>query len=1106
MEKTINIELTASSNSRYDSIFSVLAQNNISELKKYINRNKKTSALLKSRLNSFYTGSNQIKGVTPLIFAIKMDFIEAVSVLLANGADIEKQSTEGEYQGMSPLYIAVINNQAEIAEVLLKNQANSNAIVQSGADVYRTPLIASIVDNVDPTIIEILVAYGAKNDVIKEGDFKGLDPVTAATNLYVHGKLAYKKLEILLKSLKLNLDSELSKDFLPKEKILQEKFNSRTGATYMNLIIGALKEPGRIIALLESLAVDFANNPTPLYWAADNGNLELLEKLFQRGAKVNAVIPEGLFCAGDTALIAACNDNNLATVKFLVEKYHADIHQVCPFGDNMGFNPLSIAASENLEIVEYLLSIGADADFYIAYNTNALEGPLTLAAKRNNVNIVNILLTYSKYKQQIPFDKNINALRSLALVCAIQNNNKEIFELIIKAGVDANEGCFTKGILAGVDTDLNLSTIELAEKYYNTSKMWLSYINPLLAAINYRRFNLIENLLNSHLINPNLTFTEGAVRGLTPLACALIHQDPLSASILLKYGAEVDINITEGLYKNSTILAMGFGANNIELVKLLSSYIEDVNKPLQMDNDSYLTPLHIAILNQNITVIEYLVHHCNASITTSINFGVFTGLTPLNAAILTSLDRQNYEILFVLFKDKLTQEIKDEIKEGNSFLYALAKAKKYDLIELLLDHGYEVNSVNTKGINKGETTLYFGVKEHDLELIKLLLNYQDVEPEKILNIKNKPKSAVALAELNQNDAVLELFNTYIKQKGVNDQDDETNKNLSNKKSYSSFFQTNGQAHLTLKADNYTNQDLSQNIILQQDIHPLLHHIYSANEQIKINLEKLAKETNNKKILFSALALSMLRKHEAMLKYALLFSNSYFVEIEKYHQVRNVIMHLFWLIRNNPENLVNVAKASITSQEMQFISQLIAKEKTVETNSANFKSMAFPASYTKQLANADNALTIGQLQQELLKEIKLCDDFAKPIKARYQLIFYPLNCQALKMSFTAIGQYVRLLERKNFNIQAWLYSQFFETKKNHINNASQFLNLCKDVRKIIGHDFSNERLDDKSYGFADEKIGQADIYGLILAVKRLVKNIDFAKVYQVEVSQQSLKIV
>ena len=621
MEKNNEIKLTRSSNSRYDSIFYVLAINDISELKKYINRNKKVLGLLKSRLNSFFTESNQLKGVTPLIFAIKMGFIEAVPLLLANGADIERQAIEGEYQGMFPLYVAIINNQVEIVEILLNNHANPNAIVQNGPNAYQTSLIACVGNEVDLNIIEILVKHGVKNDVIMEGDLKGYNAVTVATNLYINGEIAYEKFVTLLKNLKLNLDSELPKDFLPKKIITSKKYNLRIGATYMNLIIRAISKPDQIIDLLEYLSVDFATNPTPLYWAAENGNLELLEKLFQRGAKVNAVVPEGLFCAGETALVAACNDNNLATVKLLVEKYHANINQICPFGDNKDFSPLAIAASQSLELVEYLLNLGADPDYYIVFNTNTLEGPLTLAAKLNNVDIVRVLLTYSKYKQQIPFEKNINILRSLALVYAIQNNNKEMFELIIKAGVDANEGCFIKVILAETHNDLQLSAIELVEKYYNTSKVWLSYINPTLAAINLRRFNIAEDLLTSHLINPNLVLTESCFRGLTPLAFALIHEDHISASILLKYGANVDTIITEGLYKGSTILAIGLASHNVELVKLLLPYMEDINKPLQIDNNSYLTPLLLAVINQNLTVIDYLVDCCHASITASVDLG-----------------------------------------------------------------------------------------------------------------------------------------------------------------------------------------------------------------------------------------------------------------------------------------------------------------------------------------------------------------------------------------------------------------------------------------------------------------------------------------------------
>jgi ankyrin repeat protein len=89
--------------------------------------------------------------------------------------------------------------------------------------------------------------------------------------------------------------------------------------------------------------------------AAGSGNTAALSGLLKEGADINSKTKDK---SGVTALIKACENGDLKTAQFLLEK-GADVNRISRYG----YTPLMFAAkSGNEELVTFLLSKGARPD------------------------------------------------------------------------------------------------------------------------------------------------------------------------------------------------------------------------------------------------------------------------------------------------------------------------------------------------------------------------------------------------------------------------------------------------------------------------------------------------------------------------------------------------------------------------------------------------------------------------------------------------------------------------------------------------------------------------------------------------------------------------
>jgi ankyrin repeat protein len=124
---------------------------------------------------------------------------------------------------------------------------------------------------------------------------------------------------------------------------------------------------------------DIDGEHTPLSFAVETGNVNMIKLLLHRGASIN-------FCGKHHLLFLAISNNRLDILKILIES-GSSVEQV----DHLFHSPLRIAIDYmRPEIVEYLLKNGADV------NSRCGDGntPLHQASKLGSPWAIEILLQY----------------------------------------------------------------------------------------------------------------------------------------------------------------------------------------------------------------------------------------------------------------------------------------------------------------------------------------------------------------------------------------------------------------------------------------------------------------------------------------------------------------------------------------------------------------------------------------------------------------------------------------------------------------------------------------------------------------------------------------
>ncbi|MFN4149809.1 MAG: ankyrin repeat domain-containing protein, partial [Candidatus Sericytochromatia bacterium] len=249
--------------------------------------------------------------------------------------------------------------------------------------------------------------------------------------------------------------------------------------------------------------------------------------------------------------------------------------------DNKGFTPLMLSCQNeksSKEIVELLISKGADLNSVVTGEDNKGFTPLMFACKNGNKEIVELLL--SKGSDVNFVSKGDIFTGYTSLIFASRNGNKEIVELLLSKGADINV----------VDT--------------------LGYTALMYSCENGNK-EIVE-LLISRGADVNSVVTGEYDKGYTPLMFACESGNKEIVELLISKGADINSVVQDGDYKGYTPLGIAYKNSNKEIFSFLMSKSND-NTIFYFK--SSLNLLNIYILKSNIHYFQTIIE------TYSVDFG-----------------------------------------------------------------------------------------------------------------------------------------------------------------------------------------------------------------------------------------------------------------------------------------------------------------------------------------------------------------------------------------------------------------------------------------------------------------------------------------------------
>ncbi|MCG8340757.1 MAG: ankyrin repeat domain-containing protein, partial [Cytophagales bacterium] len=345
---------------------------------------------------------------------------QLVQLFIKEGADVNMRTTPDGRRGNTPLYNAAKEGYLNIVNMLLDNQAIEvgEAVGSEGTALHIAAMEGH--NDVVARLLETDIDVNAKNsggentaiylatrennlEVIKTllGD-EEVDPgIKCGVGFYAETPLEYalKRIATHKKAVDLLINAKDLAGDTPLISMIKEGWR-RTKITLQII------QEGGDVDLTDK------GGRTPLHWAAEEGNVEVVKALLEKTVKIS--VKDG---AGDTPLDLA------------ERKDYQDIVELLRGADADGNTPLHHAADKgDKDAAEELIAQGAKVN---AKNNNG-ETALHKAAEKGNQEVVDLLIEKGA---------DVNATDSngeTALQKAAAGGHQEVVDALIAAGADVN--------------------------------------------------------------------------------------------------------------------------------------------------------------------------------------------------------------------------------------------------------------------------------------------------------------------------------------------------------------------------------------------------------------------------------------------------------------------------------------------------------------------------------------------------------------------------------------------------------------------------------------------------------------------------------------------
>jgi ankyrin repeat protein len=398
-------------------------------------------------------------------------------------------------------------------------------------------------------------------------------------------------------------------------------------------------------ALLRAGATSTANRygTTPLELAAENGNARVVEALLQAGADAKGATPEG-----ETVLMTASRTGNLEVMRMLLAG-GADVNaQERWFGENA----LMWAASQNhADAVRLLLEAGAKVDQpgrkmdfarKVGGQTTLPVGamtPLMYAARSGALDAARAIVEGGATLDAQDPDG------TTATILAVINGHYDVAALLIEKG--ANPNVADSSGMAALYAAVDMHTLPFMHgRPYPKPSGRLS-IEDFVQVLLSHGADVNQKLKTPLLRRHNSTSTQSLGEGTTPLLRAAASGDVTLMRVLLEAGADPLAKQKNG--NTMLMLASGFGRRGDhnadaleyekgtpeELLAAVKLCIDELKLDPNVANEQGDTALHVA---HSADIVKYLASH-GAKVETKNK----RGQTPL-AIALSRIDRSNRQL------------------------------------------------------------------------------------------------------------------------------------------------------------------------------------------------------------------------------------------------------------------------------------------------------------------------------------------------------------------------------------------------------------------------------------------------------------------------------
>jgi len=728
---------------------------------------------VKSMLNSKYKVNEKfnIKGDhSALTLAVEISTLEIVKLLLSQpGIDVNITS-----RSYTPLMIAAEFGKTEVVKLLLSHpDVDINCQNENGF----TALFLAIY-NEHKEIVELL---------LKHRNIKlNLKNITGNSELQEAIVCAYGTL-----------------NFCPEE---YHKYTSARKYKKQNMTI--TKEYKEIInLLLEHSDIEIINNQnnrghTALMFATAANNKELVQKLLEKGADINLISYIGHTALGiakhhklneiytlltiylnkqtdkDKAIINEICYNNYKEVDTLL-KEGANVNSkdgtdrtLLMFAANNGYTNLVklLLSQKNIDIDAQDI-VGSTALLRIAANPAYYKDRLYEETYKNrNIPLYHIFPNIHDHERKsasqnyieiakLLIDKGANVNiqdkgKRTALMRAAATKSKEIAKLLLNnpnTNVNLQEkNKFTALEIAVFEQDKDIVELLLKHKDIDVNKEDICGGTVLMNAIGIGNKDIIDLLLKHKKLDINKVSRIGA----TALLFAIKKNDAEIVKQLLKH-PKINVNIGDSI--GITPMTLAIGQSNPEIIKLLKK------RGASIDKNPIISPLWIAILNENENSVKYLLKK---------GFNVnqkISGYTPLMEAVL-----QGNENLVKLLLDQKGIDIQVKNIFGETALdLAETNINRRRIAKLIrqkigLKDPYPYPFINKKipnSIDKINEKFFLAVTKGDLEEMNWLLEKKKLNGEALVDVNMKNRSgdtALIIAASNGNLDAVQMLIQYAK--------------------------------------------------------------------------------------------------------------------------------------------------------------------------------------------------------------------------------------------------------------------------------------------------------------------------------------------------------